>query len=367
MRKLLIMASAVALMCGSAMAQNTSAVTQVNNTTGPVSAYVTQTESGNASTIGQVADAGDGNLTASVTQYGESGAGFFEANIANIQQGTDGGAGAFDATATIIQTKDEPGGPNVSEINQQGAIWTTFQANAFSQQWGADNYSRIDQLDGYNLNAHATQDGIANTSYIFQQGDSFGSGINAYVYQGPADGGGLNYASIFQLAPILGTGGIDAGIEQRGIGNTAYITQLGAGSGDLAAYVNQTGFFNYATAYQEGGGGGLVRLGVTQYGIGNYSESEQYGSSDAGEVGADVNQEGLFNESYLYQAAYGSGSVYASVHQYGLGNQSEISQVNFGSGQLEAYVTQTGTLNLSSISQLGFGAGNTLAVVSQSN
>ena len=320
---------------GSGDGGNLARIMQTGSVTGASgfanAADVRQSGTANQSTTNQ-----QGDLNEAVTRQGQNDDGS-EGNRAYIQQGVANQAESN--FAAIDQDGDD---------NQAYTLQTYDNSDAWTQQVGNDNWSRIRQDAGPNgTDGHIAlveQTGDDNASDIAQSGAGARNSATAVQL---GDG---NYAK--QIQTTTATAG--------GVGNEALVAQ---GDGSVATDLNATIFFGQLDAVDDvtnGGFSGSSFNGIAfqnQSGEGNDAEIHQFGDDGVDGNYAEQNQGGLSNDTYIIQNAFGNpngGANYARQDQddNASNSQAGIAQNGFNH---KAYQRQTGDDNNVMSTQRGNG------------
>lgn len=278
----------------------------------------------------------EGDLNQAVTRQGQNDDGS-AGNKAYIQQGV------ADQAESNFAAIDQDG-----DDNQAYTLQTYDNSDAWTQQVGNDNWSRVRQDAGPNgTDGHLAlveQTGDDNASDIMQSG---AGARNTAVAVQLGDG---NYAK--QIQTTTATAG--------GTGNEALVAQ---GDGTVATNLVGSVYFGQLVNVDDirnGAFSGNSFNGIafqTQSGEANDSEIHQFGDNGVDGNYAEQNQGGLNNDAFIVQNAFGNpngGANYARQDQdSGASNsQAGIAQNGFNH---KAYQRQTGDDNNVMSTQRGDG------------
>ena len=320
---------------GSGDGGNLARVMQTGNVTG-ASGFANATDVRQSGTENQSTTRQEGDLNEAVTRQGQNDDGS-AGNKAVIRQGVANQAESN--YAAIDQDGDD---------NQASTRQTYDNSDAWTQQVGNDNWSRIDQNAGPN----GTDGHIA---LVEQTGDNNASDI------GQSGAGARNSATAVQLgdgnyAKQIQTTSATAG----GTGNEALVAQ---GDGSVATDLNATIFFGQLDNVDDvtnGAFSGDSFNGIAfqmQSGEANDAEIHQFGDDGVDGNYAEQNQGGLSNDAYIIQNAFGNpngGANYARQDQDSNASNSQAGIAQNGFNH-KAYQRQTGDDNNVMSTQRGNG------------
>lgn len=385
-RNIIIGASALALMAGTAHAQVSYSLG--GNTWTPPdneSAYTDQDGDNNEAFVDQAdgeegvsfikqdnTDGGDGHY-ADVKQSDGTGTSptfSYPNNVSMVNQQGDG-----EGFALVTQENNNqitpPAGPNTVLIDQDsltdgnpllGAIdrdgnaigqnGDQFNAVAYADQLGAGNNLVVRQVGSANW-ADSDQTGDDNDSRIRQSDDSFvGNGVNTAMVEQDGD---RNFSAVDQERLGFSLGNQMADVLQMGDDNDSRVRQRTPLGGDQLAEIRQMGNSDFSSVDQEFSVIGRNRAFVRQEGVLTGSES-RINQEDGFNV-ARVDQKGDEHDSRIRQSSLDDdgpgllGRNRAVVNQEGTGHSSVVDQSSpFSlSARTRAFVDQIGGSGNSSI------------------
>jgi hypothetical protein len=395
-------ASLIALsLGGAAMAQEANTV---NETTNPIAAAPTFTETAGFGNEAVVTQSGDGN-EAIVDQTDSTGDGFASINQQligdNYAKVDQNGAGDNKASIDQASTTDtngfvpagEPGLPTdrdtpdrapVAGASQTAVITQTNDIVGSAEANEASIRQGVSGVRGFANEARITQDGSNNTTTIEQGGgtntsdgnmfsivNQVGSDNVAQNRQGEADysnieqNGNGNTAVVDQNY-IVGVIGRTSDVFQGGDDNQAEVIQTGSGaSSSVLQGLDALSNNNLAFVEQASAATSLIEQG----GLGN-NEARTVQSASASGAMAFVDQIGQSNESLIMQTAASTARANqagelgdSSIFQNGVGNTATLTQFA-GSVNETSLITQNGTNGTVTVNQRGM---NNVSEVLQSS